>query len=58
MKCALCGCEFDESRSDHACKGCPMTRGCGLIRCPNCGFETTPEPRWVRYLKSRIRERS
>lgn len=48
MKCTLCGHEFDEEKAQKACKTCPMTKGCKLIRCPNCGFETPPEPKWLK----------
>lgn len=53
MKCTLCGCEFNEEQVESACKGCPTIKGCRLIRCPNCGFETPPEPRWFKHLKKR-----
>ncbi len=51
MKCSLCGFEFNERQSEGRCKSCPMMRGCKLIKCPNCGFETPPEPKWIKYLK-------
>jgi hypothetical protein len=24
---------------------------CELVKCPNCGFEMAPEPRWIKKLK-------
>jgi predicted Zn-ribbon and HTH transcriptional regulator len=39
--CALCGYRFDdvEMRST-GCPACPSrTKGCGLVRCPACGYE-------------------
>ncbi len=53
MKCALCGYVFDENEAPQSCKGCPIMKGCRLIRCPNCSFETPREPRWVKYLKKK-----
>ena len=51
MKCTLCGCEFNEESADRACKGCSAMKGCKLIRCPNCGFETPAEPKWLKKFK-------
>lgn len=53
MKCSLCGYEFNEENAELACKGCPMMKGCRLIRCPNCGFEMPSKPRWLKLLKKR-----
>ncbi|MDD5555971.1 MAG: hypothetical protein PHN82_01850 [bacterium] len=51
MRCGLCGFEFDEGEAPAACGACPFRRGCALIRCPRCGFETPPEPRWAARLR-------
>ncbi|OGX46060.1 MAG: hypothetical protein A3G38_03970 [Omnitrophica WOR_2 bacterium RIFCSPLOWO2_12_FULL_51_8] len=51
MKCTLCGYKFSEGDAQAACQRCPLMKGCRLIRCPNCGFEMPPEPRWGRYFK-------
>lgn len=40
-KCPLCGFEFQES-DETACKTCPMSGSCTLVRCPNCGYEFIP----------------
>jgi hypothetical protein len=53
MKCSLCGFEFNESDAGAACRGCVMSKGCGLVRCPNCGFEMPKEPGWLRALLER-----
>ena len=39
IKCPLCGCEFEENEGGATCKGCPMSGGCNMIKCPNCGIE-------------------
>lgn len=51
MKCSLCGFEFDEKKAQAGCKSCSLMKRCALIRCPNCGFETPPEPKWAKYFK-------
>jgi rubredoxin len=57
VKCTLCGHEFDEKAGEPACARCPMSHGCNLVRCPNCGFEMPAEPRWVRWLKEKWKGR-
>lgn len=50
MKCPLCGYQFEEE-DVVACKGCPLFKGCNMVRCPNCGFETPAEPKLVKVMK-------
>ncbi|MBS3817805.1 MAG: hypothetical protein KGY76_09620 [Candidatus Thermoplasmatota archaeon] len=40
-KCPLCGNEFDQE-GVSACRGCPLSGGCNLVRCSNCGYEFAP----------------
>jgi len=54
-RCGYCGMEFDEAAAEKACRSCPMS-GCRMVRCPRCGFESLPEPRWIRWLKNRRRK--
>jgi len=51
MKCSLCGFEFAQDQAQTACRNCPLMKGCKLIKCPNCGFETPPEPKWGRHFR-------
>lgn len=51
MKCQLCGLEFKEEEGQLACRGCHMTGPCGLIKCPNCGYETPKESNLIKSLK-------
>ncbi len=51
MKCPLCGLEFKEEEGASHCRGCPLARSCGLIRCPNCGYEVPLEPKLLRAFK-------
>ncbi len=65
MKCALCGFEFSEADAKRPCARCPVGANCDLICCPNCGYQTPGEPRWLRRwrflpsprLLSPVRER-
>ena len=52
MKCGLCGRQFDEQKAQGACRGCGKAAGCGLVRCPYCGYEAAPEPGWLRRLRA------
>ena len=49
-KCTLCGCEFNEETAHSACQGCGFVKGCDLVKCPRCGFENAPEPKWLSKL--------
>lgn len=54
LKCQLCGIEYREEDSKQSCGGCAMSNGCGLLRCPNCGYENPKESRFInRILKRR-----
>jgi rubredoxin len=54
MKCSLCGLKFEEEDAKRSCQGCLMSKGCGLVRCPNCGFEMAPDPKWLKKLKKKV----
>lgn len=43
ITCGFCGQPFDPDEQD-TCSACPLHTGCGLVRCPACGFETV-DPR-------------
>ena len=45
MTCPLCGNEFSREEAVGACAGCPAALGCGLVRCPRCGYEMAVESR-------------
>lgn len=53
MKCTLCGFVFDETEAKSGCKGCALAKGCARLKCPNCGFEAIPEPKWLQKLRKR-----
>jgi Fe2+ transport system protein FeoA len=39
VQCPLCGTNFDPA-GNRACGSCPLNRGCQVVCCPSCGFET------------------
>ncbi len=42
MQCPLCGYEFDETQMTcHS--SCAFNQSCGIICCPNCGFQLADE---------------
>jgi rubredoxin len=51
MKCGMCGYEFNMEEAETSCGGCPLVKGCGLVRCPRCGYEMPPEAALVRWVK-------
>lgn len=54
ITCGFCGHEFVEDRTQAACQACPLSKGCGLMRCPHCGYENAKEPRWLGKIKEWI----
>jgi Fe2+ transport system protein FeoA len=57
IKCALCGYEFDEQAL--ACHSqCPMSAGCAILCCPNCGYQVVDESKaWGASLIKRALSR-
>jgi Fe2+ transport system protein FeoA len=53
VKCQLCGLEYQEQDGRASCAGCAMSSGCGLVKCPNCGYENPKEPSLYRLLARR-----
>jgi hypothetical protein len=39
IRCPICGHRFDPELH-MACRTCPLQRGCKLVCCPVCGYET------------------
>jgi hypothetical protein len=50
-RCGFCHAEFVEDPGQAACQACPLGRGCGLIRCPHCGYENPRQPAWLEKLR-------
>ena len=58
MNCGFCGKPFEEDRCQPACKQCPVGSGCGLVRCPHCGYENPGTPGWIAFLKKHLGKKS
>lgn len=58
--CALCGFRYDPAA--HGCRpSCPLSRGCNLSCCPNCGHGAVKEgalAQGVRKLLVKLTRRS
>lgn len=54
IHCGLCGREFVEDPSQATCQACPLSKACGLVRCPHCGYENPRTPAWIDRVRSWI----
>jgi len=50
VTCPLCGSEYDEHVGLACHAGCPMSRGCRLLKCPHCGYEMPAPTGLTRWL--------
>jgi len=57
IRCAFCGKTFEEDRGQPTCQACPLSEGCGFVRCPYCGYENVPPPSWWTKLAALTRRR-
>lgn len=48
--CPLCGERYNEVEGRACRPGCPIERGCKLLRCPDCGYEMPAPGRLTRFL--------
>ncbi|MFI5301523.1 MAG: hypothetical protein ACHREM_25830 [Polyangiales bacterium] len=55
--CGLCGAEFSRREAEACKKGCPISRGCGMVTCPSCGYEFPPESTIMNTLTRLFRTR-
>ena len=39
-RCSLCGYRYRVDQAERACRDCPMSGNCDMVKCPNCGYET------------------
>lgn len=51
LTCGFCGADFVEDPGQAACQSCPLSRACGLVRCPRCGYENPKRPGWLTKLR-------
>jgi hypothetical protein len=58
ITCSMCGNIFDPA-GRSSCKGCPLQKGCLLVCCPACGYETVdPGSSAVARAFNRLLERA
>lgn len=43
-------------RQGNLCSGCFRLGNCSMVKCPRCGYETPPEPGWLRRIKKRSKK--
>jgi hypothetical protein len=53
MKCSLCGYEYTNCETKHAC---PFVNQCKLLYCPNCGYKTVVESSIINFFKKKIEQ--
>lgn len=53
ITCGLCGMTFEPGEKG-GCGGCPIRKDCGLICCPNCGYQMPKESKLVDWMKRRL----
>jgi len=53
--CSSCGESFTEKEAAVACDNCVTRGGCGMLRCPRCGFEQTRTPAFLGRLLNLFR---
>jgi hypothetical protein len=52
LKCSFCGYEFDPDQAQTTCTACPLAKGCHLVCCPRCGYQTPPEAKLIGWFRS------
>ncbi len=60
MKCTFCGKDFEEETITACCNRCALrwlTKSCGMICCPHCGYAIPREPRFIATLRTKWEER-
>jgi len=59
MKCSLCGFQFEEHETSATCEGCPFSKSCNKVCCPNCGYQIPLKSKLIKFFqKRRIRNES
>lgn len=56
FRCPLCSFRF--THGHQACPACPLSSGCDLVTCPNCGYGFPRSSRlvsWIRKIAARRR---
>jgi hypothetical protein len=58
ITCGMCGHEFTKEEGAECQKGCPVSKGCGLVTCPSCGYEFPPESKVVTLITSLFKRKT
>ncbi len=58
VTCPLCGTQYNEHEGSACHTSCPVSSGCGLLSCPQCGYEMPPATRLTRWLARWMRRPS
>lgn len=51
MNCPFCNFNLNVIDIKKVCESCFTIKGCTMIKCPNCGYETIPDPDLLRLIK-------
>jgi hypothetical protein len=49
-RCPLCGAKFTEA--EQKCRGCLLSKDCGLLCCPHCGYSFKERSAMVDFFKT------
>jgi hypothetical protein len=55
IDCGMCGHSFTKEEGAVCHSGCPVSKGCGLVTCPSCGFEQPPASKIVQLVTNLLR---
>jgi hypothetical protein len=55
IDCGMCGHAFTFHEGQACSRGCPMSKGCGMVTCPSCGHEFPPNSKIVSIVASLFR---
>jgi hypothetical protein len=51
VTCGFCRTTFLEDRGQATCEACPLSKACGFVRCPECGYENPRAPQWLETVR-------
>lgn len=55
VTCGFCGTAFVEDTGQPTCEACPLSKACGFVRCPRCGYENPRPPKWISTIRKWVR---
>jgi len=57
IDCGMCGHSFTGEEGAACRRGCPLSKGCGMVTCPSCSYEFPAQSKVVTLLTSLLRTR-